>query len=271
MDNQLIILGSGNASSSCYKPFDYRHPSGYLLRYEGKNILIEASEGIRGRLEQIKFDWFDIDTILISHFHPDHFVLETLISAVFVRAHATKKDKKIIIFGPKNIRDVFVDIWDKKHFNNSYQQKLSKTITLDFFEFKNGKEIRLAEKIYFVPYNVFHQQGLMDCYALRFMLENKVLSYSGDCGVCDGIKSAANQADVFLCEASTNIGEDTSKTIGHLNPYQAGQIAKEACVNHLILTHYGDKDPPSQMINEAKRAGFKNKVSIASDFQIVPL
>jgi len=94
MQNKLTILGSGTCLSSFYKPFDFRHPAGYLLQYEGLNIFLDCSEGIRARLEQIKFDYFNIDYIFISHFHPDHFSLDTFLQSIYVRTKKTKEQKK---------------------------------------------------------------------------------------------------------------------------------------------------------------------------------
>jgi len=51
---KITVLGSGTAVSSFYKPFDFRAPPGYLLEHDGKQYLIECSDGMRGRLEKIK-------------------------------------------------------------------------------------------------------------------------------------------------------------------------------------------------------------------------
>ena len=271
MKNQIIILGTGAATSSVYKPFDYRHPAGYLLQHNNKNILIDCSEGIRFRLESLKIDFFSIDDIFISHFHPDHFDLETFVQAVFVKARNIKKEKSLTVYGPKNIKESFNEIWDLKHFPGAYEKVLLKTINIKFFELQDGTLISLNNTIRFTPYNVFHQGGLMDCYAFNIKLLDKTLTYSGDSGNCNGLVKAAENTDIFICESNANIGQDNSSTVGHLNPYQVGLIAKNAGVKHVILTHYTGKDSQNEMKEEVSRSGFKGKISIAKDFQTIPL
>ena len=62
---KITVLGSGTAVSSFYKPFDFRAPPGYLLEHDGKQYLIECSDGIRGQLEKIKIDYFNTYSIFV--------------------------------------------------------------------------------------------------------------------------------------------------------------------------------------------------------------
>lgn len=79
MKNKFTELGRGTCLSSFYKPFDFRHPSGHLIQFNGLNILLDCGEGIRYRLDKIKFDYFDLDIIFVSHFHADYFNITSLL------------------------------------------------------------------------------------------------------------------------------------------------------------------------------------------------
>ena len=64
-----------------------------------------------------------------------------------------------------------------------------------------------------------------------------IISYSGDTRRCDGILEAAMGADIFLCEASATEEDREFAVAGHLTARQAGEIAIDAGVKRLLLTH----------------------------------
>ncbi len=96
--------------------------------------------------------------------------------------------------------------------------------------------------------------------------DGTVLCYSGDTGLCDALLQAAKDADLFICVASEKIGVDsTAYEYGKLTPQQAGEIARNANVKHLLLTHHVGFDHPRAMKKNCKKSGFAGKISIADD------
>lgn len=268
MQNRLTILGSGTCVSSFYKPFDFRYPSGHLLQYNGKNILLDCSEGIRSRLAQLKFDYFDLDAICISHLHPDHFNVDSLLQSLAERAAKSKTKKTLTIIGPENMKEYIIKIWDFKHVAGHYEKKIPDLLDMRYYKWLDGQSIAINGDITVQSFKVFH--GVMDAYTLRFMLGKTTMTYSGDTGECDGIVRAAQDADLFLCEAAFPVGNPENLQ-GHLEPYTAGKIARDAQVKHLILVHYPGKDLPETMVAEVKRANFSGEVTIGQDFQMFSL
>ena len=59
--------------------------------------------------------------------------------------------------------------------------------------------------------------------------------YSGDTDVCENLVTLARDADVLICESAL---PDELKVPGHLTPSLAGQIASQAGVRKLVLTHF---------------------------------
>src|SRR3989338_4215249 len=98
-------LGSGIPLSSFYRKFDYRNPSGHILSVDNQKMLLDSGDGIRAKMEKGKIDYYSIGTIFISHFHPDHFALESLIQAYYLRAMRSQKIKQINVYGPQNIEN----------------------------------------------------------------------------------------------------------------------------------------------------------------------
>lgn len=271
MSNKLTILGSGTCVSSFYNPFDYRNPAGYLVEYANNKILLDCGEGMRRQLDHLKFDYFDVDTIIISHFHPDHFSLESFLQSFFVRTFKAQKPKSIRVIGPRQIEENFITLWDLKHRKGFYNEIVRPIFHIDFQELEPHKPFSISDRITLTSFPVYHDFGKMEAYALRLQLDHNTLTYSGDSGICEGIIEAANGSHLFLCGAGANIGEDLSLTAGHLNPFQAGEIAHKASAKQILLTHLPAKDSPKQIYQEAKRSGYKGIVKIMSDFDEVEI
>ena len=263
MENRIFVLGSGTCVSSLYKPFDFRNPSGHLLQFDGANILLDCGEGMRAQMEKIKFDYFDLNNIFITHFHPDHFNLDSLIQATYVRARKSETNKVLLIYGPKNIEEKFEISWNSKHKKGAYRNSLLNILDLKFVEYEDEKEIKLSDKTKIIPYKVAHEE--MDAYALRFLLDDKIVVYSGDSGACDGLENAVQNADVLLCEAAININDNENNPKAHLTYFSTGQIAKKSNVKKLVLVHYTGKDSDGLMKQEVKKSGFGGELQIAKD------
>ena len=91
----LTILGSQGAI-----PKLNQFSSSHLLQVGNKNILIDCCEGVQFQLRRNKIKLSNIEIILISHAHGDHFFgligLLTTLSLL-------KRDKKLEIFCPVSV------------------------------------------------------------------------------------------------------------------------------------------------------------------------
>ena len=263
MKAHLTILGSGTCVSSFYKPFDYLAPSAYLLQYNGKNYLFDCSEGVRARLDSVQFDYFNLDYIFITHFHPDHFNLDTLLQAIYVRSSYKPVKKTINIYGPKDIKENLKIIWEIKHGKGLFDHLLQ-TVDLNFFEYEDNKPIVVENNVKMTPFLVTHVKSLT-CYALQFKLDNKILTYSGDSGMCQDIKEASKNADIFISECNTLI--EGKIVPWHLRVDEVAQIATDSNVKTVILTHLRGKNTESELVAAIKKSGFLGPVIVASDLK----
>lgn len=143
---------------------------------------------------------------------------------------------------------------------------------IEFLELSDGELIELGDGARLTAFKVWHNWGKVEALASRFEFRDGfVFAYSGDSSVCSGLKKAAENADIFLCEASVHIGKDKTETSGHMNPYQAGFIAKDAGVKELWLTHYWGKDSDEGMIKEVESSGVKGKTYVVKDHEKLSL
>ncbi len=267
MQNKFTILGSGTCISSSHKPFAIRYPSGYFLQFKKHNFLLDCSEGIKERLEKTKFDYYQINRIFISHFHPDHFSLATFLQSIYVRIRKENEKKEVIIYGPPKIEQRFEAMWDSMHNKGHYLNKFKNTINANFVEFKNQQKIILDGDIQITPYKVVHED--MDAFAMRFELKTKTICYSGDSGYSENLIEAARNSDYFFCESTKDVGSEQNNL--HLSPHSAGDIANKAGSKHLILVHYHGTNSDEEMIKDVKKSGFSKQVTVGKDFQIFPI
>ncbi len=82
----------------------------------------------------------------------------------------------------------------------------------------------------------------------------------------------AKNSDLLICESSFISDEkEKAKDYSHLTAKEAAEIAKEAKVKKLILTHISQRyeNVQEKILKEAKKV-FKN-TSIAKDFDVVEI
>ena len=107
----------------------------------------------------------------------------------------------------------------------------------------------------------------LNAYALRFEIESKYFVYSGASGPCQGLEKAANNADLFICEANQEIG---TKNNSHLTIEEGSLIAQKSHVKKLAFTHLRGQTDDDEIITEAKKT-YQQEVSVTHDFDVLQL
>ena len=93
-----------------------------------------------------------------------------------------------------------------------------------------------------------------------------MLSYSGDTDSCSGLEEAAQDADLFLCEAAFEEGRDDGIKDVHLTGKRAGEAAAAAGARRLLLTHIPVWTSPTTVMAEAK----DGSAAVAGDVAVGP-
>jgi ribonuclease BN (tRNA processing enzyme) len=89
-----------------------------------------------------------------------------------------------------------------------------------------------------------------------------VIAYTGDTGMTDELVTFARDADLLLCEATLERPDGGNH--GHLCASQAGEVARDAGVRELALTHFVTDDRDWLNARGVEAAGvFDNPVHIA--------
>jgi ribonuclease Z len=101
----------------------------------------------------------------------------------------------------------------------------------------------------------------------------QVVAFVMDTRLCDNAFELASGADMLICE-STYLEEDRDKAKdhGHLTAKQAAQIAKQAGVRTLVLTHFSRRyERTAPFLAEAREVFTEGEVIAAKDFDVLSL
>lgn len=262
---KLTILGAGTDASQL-SGIPNRFPPGYLIEWNKHKLLLECSEGIRFRLEQIGVDYAEIKYLAISHSHPDHYALPQYLQSVWNKLNWSGKaiGHELTIYAPGQITDNFLALWRMLRPG----EDLLPQPKLILKKMTDGDSISIGGgKLSVVQ--VDHGNNRLEVLAFRFETPEGVLVYSADTRDCPAIRKISRNADLFICECSLlNSQNNEPGPFGHLSAFKAGEIATEAKAKKMILVHYVGVDSDKALISECRRSGFEGKVKVGKDFQV---
>jgi len=216
---ELILLGTGTAV-----PRLDRSSSAYLLQADGKNILIDCGAGTLRRLLEADITYHDIDLILLTHLHPDH--TADLVPFFFACRYASKpRTRGLDIVGGAGTKGFITRL------NDTFGGHLrSPDYPLSIREV--GDESWTWSDLRLTATSVLH---IPSSRALAVEDSGRKVVFSGDAGFCTSLVDAARGADVFVCECAL---PDREQPDNHLSPSLVGNIAAQAGVSRLVLTHF---------------------------------
>lgn len=212
---KLTVLG-------CYGPYPKANGacSGYLLEDDHTKVLIDCGNGVLSKLFAIYRDLNKLDAIFISHLHSDHMGdLLVLRYAIGIGQIMGKIRKSIPIYLPSSPKEDY----DKIQFNNAFIRNIineKSTVKVNNFNVSFKRTDHPVE-----------------CYAMSFENNGKKLVFSGDTKLFDGLVDFVRGSDLFLCEASM-LEKDRTESVAHLSAKQAAEVALNAGIKRIILTHF---------------------------------
>lgn len=260
---QLTIIGASGSFPGPGSP-----ASCYLVSAEGVDehgepktwrILLDLGNGALGTLQRyIALE--DIDAILLSHLHPDHF-MDLCGLHVVVRWNPYGWDGgRIPVYGPAATADRSAIAYGMDPDPGMHPD-------FEFIDWQADDPVNIGP-FRVTPYSVNHP--IDEAYALRVETteptlageHTSVLTYSGDTDTTPVLVQAAQNADLFLCEAAFHEGRDDGIDGVHLTGKRAGEMATEASVGRLLLTHIPVWNDPLVTSQEA-RTTFNGQLAVA--------
>ncbi len=187
---RLQFIGSGDAFGS-----GGRLNTCFQVTGEEVNFLIDcgASSLIGLKREAIRLN--DIQAILVTHFHTDHFggIPFFILEAQFF----SKRSQPLTIVGPTGLVQ-----WYERMMEISFpgSSKTRPKFPLTFLELK-PKEHGVVAGVKVKPFQALHGDPGGPFFSYRLEAENRTLAYSGDTEWSDELFEAAFQSDLFIAEA----------------------------------------------------------------------
>jgi ribonuclease BN (tRNA processing enzyme) len=230
---RLTILGSNGTYATPGHP-----TSGYLLQHEGTTVWMDTGSGTFAALQRV-IDFNTLDALIISHVHADHCI------DVLGFYHAVKYGARprvgIPTYAPPGLAERL------KGFLGDPDHPLSET--LDFRVQDDGGHASVGG----MKLNFATTDHPVPTLGVRAEAANgRILAYSADTGSQGEWSRIVTGADLFLCEATYQGPADQKPWSHHLTAGEAGQIAREAGAEVLMLTHIWPVIDPERSVQEAE-------------------
>lgn len=282
----ICLLGTGGMM-----PLPGRWLTSCLIRYNGTTVLIDCGEGTQVTMRETGWSFKAIDYILFTHYHGDHISglpgllltigncertepltligprgLRKIVEGLLLIAPGLPFPIEYVELTREQIQeqqelqlgDLFVrpcqadhgipcvgySVEVKRQPKFDPQRAKEAGIPLPYWRrLQNGETVTEADGTVYEPSMVLGQarKGLK-------------MTYCTDSRPKESIVRAAQEADLFICEGMYGEPDkqDKAKEHKHMSYQEAAQMAKEAGVSELWLTHFSPAMPnPRQYLSEA--------------------
>ena len=257
---RLTVLGKSpswqDAGGAC---------SGYLIEEGDTAVLIDCGNGVFAKLRE-KIDYVDVDAVVLSHLHADHFL--DLVPYAYALTYAPRQQPVPVdrwpgtdcpacpvLHAPPGARDLFrrvVGAWG----NDDLIEK-----AFELREYDPADVIEIGPiRISFQPVPHFTETFAMSISSAN---GSGRIVYGADCSPTEALAEFARDADLMLVEATLPRPERTGMR-GHLTPEEAGGHAKGAAAKRLLLVHISDELDADWARDEAAEA-FGGPVEVATE------
>lgn len=285
----VCLLGTGGMM-----PLPHRALTSLMLRYNGMNVLIDCGEGTQVAIKQQGWSVKPIDVICFTHFHADH--ISGLPGLLLTLGNA-ERTEPITMIGPKRLEKIvnalrmiapelpfpirFIELENEQEsfdFNglriNAFRVQHNITcygynVELDRagkFDVDKARELEVP-----MQYWSKLQKGEMIQHEDKVFTPDMVLgaprkgikiTYCTDSRPTKGIVENAMGSDLFICEGMYGEPDKAMKAreYKHMTFYEAAEMAKEAMVKEMWLTHYSPSLVRPQDYEEKVREIFPDTV-----------
>ena len=220
----VTLLGTGDAFAS-----GGRLQSGYVIDASGALILMEAGPTLLAGLKRARIDPADIDFVLISHLHGDHFAGLPFLMLQYMWESPRKR--MLTIAGPRRLEQR-----TRALFHNMYPGMNTHPLMrkVRFVELEAGRTARVGPARV-ATIRTPHTRPDVSL-GFRVTADGRSLAFSGDSGWTDDLVGLSAGADLFLCEC-TYFG--SSHLDFHLNYPTIERNRGRFTAKRIVLTHLG--------------------------------
>ena len=295
----VCLLGTGGMM-----PLPYRWLTSLMMRYNGHNVLIDCGEGTQIAMKEKGWSPNPIDIMCFTHYHADH--ISGLPGMLLTMGNAERKEPLLMI-GPKGLERVVSAlrvIAPELPFEIKFVELTESFQVIEFPDFKL-EAFRVNHNVVCYGYNLIINRigkfqvdkamalGIDRTYWSKLQkgetveVDGKVytqdmvlgeerkglkVTYTTDTRPTVSIVEHAKEADLFICEGMYGEPDklQKAKEYKHMTFYEAAQMAKEAQVKEMWLTHYSPSLLKPEEYMKDVRAIFSNSIA-AKDGRTVEL
>ena len=202
----LIVIGAGPS----YSDRPGALGAAYLVRAEGHSVLLDLGQGafagLAGRLDPA-----DLDAILISHLHPDHFI--DLVALRHYLRWEPPRGRRVRVIGPAGLADRI----DALHASPGFTAEALDVVPIELGRHTLGPFIVDVARVTHTESSVAYRIAPAD-------RPEPGLVYSGDCGRAEDLDALLRPGDVLLTEVSFGPGPVVPDAF-HLDGPAVGELA----------------------------------------------
>ena len=278
----VCLLGTGGMM-----PLPYRWLTSLMVRYNGSSLLIDCGEGTQIAIKEKGWSFKPIDVICFTHYHGDH--ISGLPGLLLTMGNADRTEPLTLI-GPKGLERVVnalrviapelpfpircIEIREPEETfeMNGYRLKAFRvnhnvpcygyTMEVDRagkFDVERAKAAEIPQKYWGILQRgeTLEHEGrvLTPDMVLGPARKGLKLTYCTDTRPTESIKNNAEEADLFICEGMYGEKDKQKKAreYKHMTFYEAAELARDAKVKELWLTHYSPSlTRPEEYMNDVR-------------------
>ena len=297
MDLDLVFFGTSGSV-----PTAQRGPSALLLRRGGERLLFDCGEGTQRQMLRSSVGLVELREVFVSHFHADHYLgLPGMLKTFALRG----RELPLTIYGPPGLNELFGAL--RRVFGKlTYQLELVELRPGDVLERGeyNLVTFPVAHAVQSLGFALLEHprpgrfdvgaadalgvpagpaRGLLQAGESITLEDDRVVTpdevlgpprpgrkvvLSGDTAPSATVLEASRGAEVLVHEATFLEEErDRARETGHATALEAAELAREAEVGLLALTHLSNRYFGPEVVREA-RTIFSETV-VPKDFDVI--
>ena len=295
---ELVVLGT-----SAMVPTKDRNHSAYLLLHRTEGMLLDCGEGTQRQLSYAGIAHSKVTRILLSHWHGDHVL--GLPGLLMTMSQGTP-GRTVIIYGPSGTRQHVRSVLDTFEFKQQLDLDVREVHKGAVFETEDllVSAMPLHHGIPCVGYRIAEKDrrritlakvkklGIPEGPLLgklqrgeeviwkgkpvhpkdtTTIVKGTIVAFVTDTSPCKEAHELAENADLLVCEASyTSTLEEKAEEYTHMTARQAAQLASQAGVKKLLITHFSARYRTTTELLEDAKTAFQNTIA-AHDLMKVSL